>query len=338
MSVSDPRLEALIRVTKSHHESFHEFSIGPVIILAPPRSFTSVVCAMLGQHPNLCGLPELQLFTTNTVAEWWQVTAKASFGMRDGLHRAIAEFFFGGQSELHVDCARGWLRRRFHYTTGMIIEEIARRVHPRIIVEKSPSIVYRLEHLRRAFAMFPQARFLHLTRHPIAHGESVLKMMRARETYGPAPYWLLNLSSFPYWPRSRGPESILDIDPQRGWYALHHNILEFLKDVPASQQARVRGEDLLAEPERVVAQLASWLGLRSDPEAIESMRHPERSLFAAYGPPNAPQGNDPEFLSRPHLRPERALLKPLESTLSWRTDGRKLSDRVVKMAHEFGYR
>jgi hypothetical protein len=327
-----------VRVTEPQNESSHEVIIKPLIILAPPRSFTSVVCAMLGQHPNLCGLPELQLFTTNTVAEWWQVTASASFGMRDGLHRAIAEFFFGGQSESHIDCARGWLRRRFHFTTGMIIEEIARRVHPRIIVEKSPSVVYGRQHLRRAFAMFPQARFLHLTRHPIGHGESVLKMLRGRESDGSAPYWLLNLSSFPYWPRSRGPESILDIDPQRGWYALHRNILEFLKDLPASQQMRIRGEDLLAEPERALAQIASWLGLRSDPEAMECMRHPERSRFAGFGPSNAPQGNDPEFLSRPHLRPERAFLKPLESPLSWRKDDRRLSNHVVKLAREFGYR
>ena len=30
----------------------------PLFILAPPRSFTSVVCAMIGNHPQMLGLPE----------------------------------------------------------------------------------------------------------------------------------------------------------------------------------------------------------------------------------------------------------------------------------------
>jgi hypothetical protein len=211
-------IELYRRLTSGSHAGQREIVISPLIILAPPRSFTSVVCAMLGQHPQLYGLPELQLFPANTIAQWWLITSNASFSMRDGLHRALAELLFGDQSEYSVDSARGWLRRRWHYTTGMIIEEIARKVYPRTIVEKSPSIVYRPESLNRAFAMFPQARFIHLTRHPIAHGESVLKLLREHEETGPRPYWLLHLASFPYWPKSRGQESVLDIDPQRGWY------------------------------------------------------------------------------------------------------------------------
>jgi hypothetical protein len=32
-----------------------------VFLLAPPRSFTTVVSSMLGQHPQLYGLPEMLL-------------------------------------------------------------------------------------------------------------------------------------------------------------------------------------------------------------------------------------------------------------------------------------
>ena len=38
----------------------------PLFILAPPRSFTTVTSAMIGQHPEMYGLPETNLF----VAEW----------------------------------------------------------------------------------------------------------------------------------------------------------------------------------------------------------------------------------------------------------------------------
>jgi hypothetical protein len=32
-----------------------------MLILCPPRSFSSVVSAMIGQHPQLYGFPELNL-------------------------------------------------------------------------------------------------------------------------------------------------------------------------------------------------------------------------------------------------------------------------------------
>ena len=34
----------------------------PLFILGSPRSFTSLVCAMLGQNPDAYGVPELNLF------------------------------------------------------------------------------------------------------------------------------------------------------------------------------------------------------------------------------------------------------------------------------------
>ena len=39
----------------------------PVFVLAPVRSFTSVVCAMIGQHPQMYGLPETNLLCHATV-------------------------------------------------------------------------------------------------------------------------------------------------------------------------------------------------------------------------------------------------------------------------------
>src|SRR5277367_299883 len=41
----------------------------PLFVLAPPRSYTSVIAAMIGQHPELAGLPELKPFSYRTVGE-----------------------------------------------------------------------------------------------------------------------------------------------------------------------------------------------------------------------------------------------------------------------------
>ena len=70
-----------------------------LIVLGPPRSFTTVVSAMLGQHPQMYGLPEVHLFAAETMAEWWRQCAEATFNMDHGLMRVAAQLFFGDQTE-----------------------------------------------------------------------------------------------------------------------------------------------------------------------------------------------------------------------------------------------
>src|ERR1700723_2621578 len=134
------------------------YSTSPLFILAPPRSFTSIVCAILGQHPQMYSVPELHLFNTETMAEWWRLSDNATFPRAAGTLRTIAQVFFGGQTEETVREARGWLRRRSYLTTGALFELIAQKVYPRILVEKSSSIAYRVEFLNRCHRMFPNAR------------------------------------------------------------------------------------------------------------------------------------------------------------------------------------
>ena len=86
-----------------------------LFILAPPRSFTTVVSHMLGQHPQMYGLPETHLLGAETLAEWWNLCSQATFNMDHGLLRVVAELYFGEQTEYTVKRASGWLRRRSHF-------------------------------------------------------------------------------------------------------------------------------------------------------------------------------------------------------------------------------
>src|SRR5215472_8892372 len=147
----------------------------PLFILGAPRSYTSVACAMLGQHPQMYGLPETHLFSYETMEQRRQACLQATYPQGHGLLRLVAELYFGEQTDSTIALASGWLRRRSHFTTGMMHEELAKKVQPRIVVDKSPSIVYQLESMNRVLAMFPGAHFIHLVRHPRAHGESVIK-------------------------------------------------------------------------------------------------------------------------------------------------------------------
>ena len=306
----------------------------PVFVLALPRSFSSIVSTMLGQHPQMYGLPDLELFAAETVGEWWELCAEATFPRAHGALRAVAELFFGEQTEETIKFAHSWLRRRAHFTTGYLLETLATKVAPRIVVEKSTSNVYQPKSLRRATQMFPGARLIHLVRHPRGHGESVLKFLREREKGRvPATHWMRRLAAFP--DSNRGVSG--ELDPQHGWLALHTNICKFLEAVPQQQQLRVRGEDILTDPDRHLREVAGWLGLRTDNAAIEEMKHPERSPYACFGPTGARFGKDCFFLENPVLRAFRAESQSLEGPLSWRTDCEGFSPKVKRRARQFGY-
>ena len=305
----------------------------PVFILAAPRSFSSVVCAMLGQHPELHGLPETHLFGDDTMDGWWQRADGESYQMAHGLLRAVAQICFGEQTEWSVASARAWLRRRRTETSGMLFEELARAVFPLTLVDKSPSTVYSVGSMQRALRFFPEATFIHLVRHPRSYCDSVVKYMhllatpayRPRERPGEddaAPQWIRDLA---HWPLHGRDDSL--VDPQGGWYVLNGNVVEFLGSVPARRWLMVRGEDLLRTPEKVLPELLAWLGKRTDPDAIEPMLHPERSPYAHFGPRGARIGNDMLFLERPTLRAPRELRLTLEG----------LAPEVKALATDLGY-
>jgi hypothetical protein len=297
---------------------------------------------MLGQHPQMYALPEMQLFLAETVARWWQISLRSTAPATHGALRTVAQLYFGEQTVETVKLARGWLWRRSHFSTGFLLEVLATKVQPRILVDKTSIITYRPEFLRRAYRMFPKARFIHLVRHPLGYGESVVKFLKERTKNGPLPsvHWLARLAYYPSLSAKEREhsEQRVDVDPQYAWYAFNINVCEFLDSVPDEQKLRIRGEDLLQDPDRGLREIAAWMGLRTDIEAIEEMKHPERSPYACFGPPGARFGNDRFFLERPALRPERAEPHTLVGPLPWREDGRELMPEVIELARQFGYR
>jgi hypothetical protein len=210
------------------------------------------------------------------------------------------------------------------------MRELAEKVGDRILVEKSPYTVRRVECMQRIRRAFPGARFIHLLRHPRTQSVSLYEMgeRHARMPFG-AAYELgaVDLSTEPP-----------TIDLQKVWYSMHTNVCTFLDSLPKEQWLRIRGEDLLSHLDPYLAEIAEWLGLRTDAAAIEEMKHPERSPFASIGPINAPFGNDGKFMRDPHLRPPRGGPKPsLDGPLPWREDGKGFSPEVIQLAMECGY-
>jgi len=97
----------------------------PVFLLAPPRSYTSLMNAMLGQHPQAFGLPELSLFNNEILGQMW-IRASDEMGgtdakTRHGLLRAVAEIYAGEQTMYTVRMAEHWCAARQHRSVASVI-------------------------------------------------------------------------------------------------------------------------------------------------------------------------------------------------------------------------
>jgi hypothetical protein len=267
------------------------------------------------------GLPEVNLFMTETMEEWWRLYRHGQALGANGLLRTVAQMYFGEQTRETIVQAWWWIRRRLHWDTGSMFMELAEKAHPLMLVEKSPNTVSRVERFRRLCRIFPEAKFLHLLRHPRGNSESVIASLR-------------EFGIQPAQPRARLSARA---DPQKRWYLIHSNICSFLAPLPQARQMWLRGEDLLADPDRYLGAIAAWLGLRTDAKAIAHMKHPEQSPYACFGPPSAPLGNDIHFLKRPVLRTNGIQVQSLEGPLSWREDMRGFLPEVKQLARAFGY-
>lgn len=307
----------------------------PLFILSPPRCFTSIACAMVGQHPQMYGLLETGLFPAATMDEWWET------GRPAGLLRCVSELFFGEQTEDSIRAAEGWLRRRSHFAPAYIFELLAAQVAPRMVADKTPAMVSEMSSLERTNEMFPRCRYLYLQRHPRGFGESVMRhtLALASQRNRPVPRWLAHLSAddgAARRPRRKVPAGRLR-DPQWDWHRLHRNILVFLERIPRERQMSMRGEDLLAEPDANLRAITEWLGVRSDQEAVDQMKHPERGPYSFIGPPNAKFGTSRYFLENPVLRQGKAAQLSLDGPLAWRADGGEFERPVRRLAESFGY-
>ena len=228
---------------------------------------------------------------------------------------------------------RGWLERRREWSIRDLVDELRDLARPRVLVEKSPSTVTSLATMQRIEAMYPDARYVHLVRHPVGQGESILRLIAEVRRQGPVRPWMEALAG-------TGECARPDLTGPHGRVVRGQNamVVRFLTGVPARRRITLRGEDVLSDPVLWCHLVAQWLGASQDPASIEAMLHPERSPFSGIGPVGAPFGNDINFLRDPVLRPDVVRRVPsLDAPVPW-GDGQHLAPHVRDLATWLGYR
>ena len=278
---------------------------------------------MIGQHPEAYGVPELNMFVTDTMQEMVDTMTDVYSIQIHGLLRTVAELYAGEQTIAAISMAYRWIMTRKDRATAEIYKELCRKVAPLRIVDKSPSNCFRerLERIRRAF---PDARYLHLTRHPY---NMCMSMMNLES--GPTMLALANSIDY-----SQGDGLI---DPQFLWYSMNKNICDFLATISSQQQIRLKGEDILGNPKIYFQVVCQWLGWSWNEDIHDAMLHPENSVYASFGPLMAEMGNDPNFLRSPVYNQQPVGTGSLAANLPWRPDSKEFYPHVVGMAKEFGY-
>ncbi len=296
----------------------------PLFILAAPRSFTSLLCAMIGQHPQAYGVPELNLFLADTLGEFVRSRTGSSSFQLHGIMRTIAQLYTGEQTlDSIITAKRFYIEHQDSYS-GDFYTELCRQVFPQQVVDKSPAYSFNYNALERMNQTFPESRFLYITRHPRAQGNSMMKIADGKMTI------LFNAIDY-----STDPPTL---DPQYAWVKIQRTILEFLKTIPESRKKHLQGEDIMENPKLYFKEISEWMGWDNDEASLECMLQPQNSPYACLGPYGAPLGNDPNFLHSPIFKSRpRASTGSLDGPLDWRQDKKGFIPDVITIARQLGY-
>jgi len=274
-----------------------------VFMLSAPRSFSSLISTMLGQHPQIYGFPELTIMASTTVGERLrrQRSLRRPLGPH-GLLRTIAELEFGEQTPQTILAASNWLEDRSDWDSADVLNHLVKLAGQQTgalyCLEKAPVLTLNPSTLLRLRKNWPDARYIHLVRHPVNFEKSL------DEFFGALP----RLSAEQVRLRKANTLTV--------WSVINRNILDFCATEAPERCLRLRGEDVLGDPETSMRAIAEWLGLDTDPASIQATLHPEDSPYAQLGPFNAPYGNDPKFIDSPAFRPGRPRLGNLAEFLN----------------------
>jgi len=247
-----------------------------IFVIGPPRSGSTLLARMIGAHSWIYGRPEPHLLTPLAHLGYYAKVDKAPYDAvlaAEAQRQFVADLPRGEQD--YLDACRA-------YCDTLYLCMLATRPEKRLFLDKTPAYALILDFIAR---VYPTAKYVVLTRHPLAvfssYAESFFNSdYAAAQTYNP----------------------ILD----RYVPAL----AKFLRERPAPTY-HVVYEQLVAEPERVLAEVFAFLGVPNEPQAVEYGRQE----------PTAQGLGDPIGVKK-HSRPTT------ESIDKWAVEIASSSDRV----------
>jgi hypothetical protein len=219
-----------------------------VFVIGSPRSGSTLLARMIGAHPLVYGRPEPHLLTPLAHLGYYSKVEKAPY---DAVLAAEAQRQFvadlpAGEND-YLDACRA-------YADTLYERMLATRPGKKLFLDKTPGYALVLEFVAR---LYPAARYVVLTRHPLAVFSSYA------ESFFNGDY-----------AEAHAYNPILE--------RYVPAIARFLRDAPAPLH-HVVYEQLVGAPEPVLAEVFAFLGIPDAPEAVEYGR--ERPVEKGLGDP-----------------------------------------------------
>lgn len=264
----------------------------PLFILSPPRSFSSLISSIIGQHPEMHAFPELQIFGRDSVLDMMLRNQESLNRLASpGAIRSVAEVH--EHSQTNESCTRAWLwlQKHSHMTPVEFFNYLRKQIDPLIAIEKTPINTLKISRLSKIISTYPNAKFLHLTRSVVANHKSLKEYLAEKEKFFV----------------SEDAEQLNAKAPSRDytasiWLVSHRNILTLRPTINPSNYLRIKGEDILKSPFKILQHFCQWMGIDSSSSCINAMLRPHESPYACIGPRIAHGGNDSKFMRQPVLR------------------------------------
>lgn len=247
-------------------------------ILSSPRSGSTLLRVMLAGHRDLVSPPELHLLPFETMQER-QGELETSY-LGEGLQRALMELKgidATASQQLIAELVAN------NADTAEVYQMLQQLSGDRLLIDKSPTYASDINTLENAEAIFSNAKYIHLVRHPYAVIESFARM-RMNKLLGASetdPYQLA--------------EAI--------WTESNQNILDLAHKIDPHRMLLVHYEALVAHPEEQMQRICQFLEIPYRPELLT----PYQGNRMTDGVNNTSMSiGDPNFLNRKTIDPQLA--------------------------------
>ena len=252
-----------------------------IFLVGAPRSGTTLLQRMLQRHPDIGSHPEPHLVTPLAHLGVWANVERAPY---DHINAAEAQRQFvaalpGGEQDYWAAC-----RAYLDILYGRMLDKLGTRY----FLDKTPAYALVLPFLVK---VYPRARYLVLTRHPLAVFCSYANSFFEGDA-----------------------EQAVAFNDILGRYL--PAIAEFLRR-PDIEKHHLRYERLVQEPERELAGCFDFLALPDHPQAVE------------YGAEQGPAGGYGDPKVRHHTRPTADSLEAWAADLAADEGKRRLAERVL---------
>jgi hypothetical protein len=280
-----------------------------VFVISPPRSGSTMLQRMLGSHSQIYSHPEPHIVTPLAHLGYYATVDKAPYDHINAAE-AVREYVeeLPGKEEDYLDACRAYL--------DVLYGRMADKSGRKMMLDKTPANALVLPFLSR---VYPAARYVVLTRHPLAI-----------------------LSSYAGSFFEGDYDAAVTFNDVLGRYV--PAMAKFLRERPAPVY-HIRYEDLVKQPEAKMAEIFAFLGLPNEEGAVDYGKHDH--VVKSYGDPKASAESRPttksvstwavELANDAHkLEIARRVVEPLtpEDVAAWGYDKGRLFDKIADVTGE----